>query len=302
MSNFLDMLQQLLSGAQGGGGAAPAGGPPSALPGDVSSLLQGAQGAPQGDQGGMPQPAQGADAVPAAPQAPPQAPPIPAPSTPPQTDAGLGGFLQRMVQKATNRPDDTGTSFVDKLGQVGAGMTDQMGDSVGAQDRLQHQAQQRVAATQADAKQKQMNALADQLGMSPRERLIFLADPDAWIKANGPRLGFHQIAGGDTGEYGDPGSADHQVVTAPKVGVENGEGYSATPQKVTDTGGLQPSPQQQLQDAIKQAQEKALDAYHQHMAAAAQERARAETTRANKPALGNGGNWRGRVVGQGSLQ
>jgi hypothetical protein len=228
--------------------------------------------------------------------------PGPGPVTPPATDAGLSGFLSRMVDRATKRDPETGLSFMDKLGQIGAQMTDQMGDTTGAQAALQKQAAQRVAAAQADAKQKQINDMADQLGITGRERLVFLMDPDAWVKANGERIGYHEIGGGSTGAYGEPGQPGSTTVTAPKVGVENGEGYSLTPGGVKDLGGLALSPQQQLQDQIKQAQQAAIEAYHQTMAKIAQQNADANTKRANKPSLGNGGDWRSRVVGQGRVQ
>jgi hypothetical protein len=291
-------LLQMLSG-QGAQGAPD--GSPSALPSDVSSLLA------QSPQGGAPDPTPQAQAPvqPNGPMAQPPAAP-PGPSTPPETDAGLGGFLSRMVQKATNRDPDTGMSFMDKLGQMGAQMTDQMGDTQGAQKALQLAAAKRVTDTQADQRREQMAKMADALNLSPADRLRFYADPDAYVASMNKvwenQNEVHDIGGGNTATFGKPGTADATTVTAPKVGVENGEAYSVTPNGAKDLGGLGLSPQQQLQDQIKQAQQAAIEAYHQTMAKIAQQNANANTTRANKPSLGNGGDWRSRVVGRGSIQ
>ena len=47
-------------------------------------------------------------------------------------------------------------------------------------------------------------SLADQLKLSGREKLVFLANPEEWSKQNATRYGFHDIAAGNTGAYGDP--------------------------------------------------------------------------------------------------
>jgi len=298
--NISDLLAMLTGG--GGDAAAtgpnanaapPAGGAPQQGGGIAPFLGDTDPGAP--DQATPPQPYQvSAPPTPAAP-----APP-PAPSTPPsdeQDHGGLSGFLSRMVQKATNRDQDTGMSFIDKLGKFGGQITDMAGDTRGAAANYDAQAKQRVADTQAEAKRQQLQQMADALGMSPREKLIFTANPDAWVAANAKGLEPATLPGGDTRLV--TGAAPY---TAPKVGQEGGEGYSLTPDGMKDLGGLAPSPQQEVQNNVKQAQQAALSAYHQTMAKAAQVRAAADQQRANRPALGNGGDWRSRVVGHGVVQ
>lgn len=301
MAGIFDLLKMLA----GGQGASPdAAGP---LSGDFGSTPPTAQATPQplsNDIGAPPPGAApavgGVSAALASPMpAPAQTAPMPAgppqPSTPPSTDQGLGGFLSRMVSKATARDPSTGMSFMDKLGDVGATMTDTTGYTQGAGAQGQAEAASRVAQN----RRAQLMQMAKSLNMSPREQIIFQADPEAWTKANATSLETANVPGGDSRVNGATGT----VTTAPKVGVENGEGYSATPSKVTDTGSLAVSPQQQLEAKVKQAQEAAMAAYHQAMVGVAQQNANANTTRANKPpALGNGGSWRGRVIGQGSVQ
>jgi hypothetical protein len=218
-------------------------------------------------------------------------PAAPQPSTPPSTDSGLGGFLSHMVSKATARDPDTGMSFMDKLGDLGGTMTDLSGSTQGAARGYERDAAGRVKATQDDAQRQQIAQMADHLGMSPREKLLFMANPDAWAKANADRLGFHDVAGGHTILEGDP-SAGGSTGFAPDVGVQNGVGFTATPGKTTATGTLPVSPEQQLKADLAQASETALAKYHEVMGRAATANAGANVTRANKPpALGNGGSW-----------
>jgi hypothetical protein len=223
----------------------------------------------------------------------------PTPVTQPDDGGGVGGFLNRMIAKANARDADTGMSFVDRLGRFGSQITDLSGDTRGAGAEYDRAAQQRVADAQAEQKRAELAKLADSLGMSPREKLLFQANPEAWAKAQGEREGYHQVAGGDVGVYGEPGLAGGSVVAPPKVGVTpGGEGYAAGANGLTNTGELPVSPEQRLQAEMRAASDAALARYHDAMS-------RAANTRANKPAgrgLGNGGDWRGRVVGTGSIQ
>jgi hypothetical protein len=297
-------LLALLTGGGGNAGAAapapvaappdaPAAAPPSApAQGGVGAFLSDTDpGAP--DKATPPAPYQVAPSPSAA------APP-PGPSTPPsdQTDSGLSGFLSHMVQKATTRAPDTGMSFVDKLGKFGGQLTDMAGDTKGAAATYDTAAAKRVKDTQDEAQRQRLIGMARQIGMSPREQIVFAANPDEWVKANAGNLKDKVVGGGDT--VLSPGQPAY---TAPKTGQEGGEGYSVTPSGMTDLGGLQPSPQQSAQDDVKQAQQEGLTAYHQAMVRIAKQRADADTTRANKPRLGNGGAWLpagAKVVGVGS--
>lgn len=265
--------------------AAPAQGGVGAFLGDTDA------GAP--DQAAPPAPYQVAPA-------PTAAEPPPGPSTPPSDDGpdGVSGFLSSLLQRAATQNPDTGMSFLDKLGKFGAQITDMSGDTKGAAAAYDAAAAKRVATTQADTKSQQLTAMAKQLGLTGREALVFAANPDEWVKANAGNLKNMLVPGGDT--VLSPGQPAY---TAPKVGQENGEGFSATPTGMTDLGGLQTSPQQQAQNDAKQAQNEAVVAYHQAMVRIAKQRADADTTRANKPALGNGGAWLpkgAKVVGVGS--
>lgn len=219
------------------------------------------------------------------------------PSTPPTQDAGLGGFLQRMVHKATAQDPATGMSMVDKIGAIGGNMTDFSGSTRGAEQGFHDQGAARVTHQLAADRRAKLQQLADSMGMSPREKLVFTADPEAWTKANAERLGYHDQAAGTTGYYGEPGTPGSSSTTAPLIGQHDGEGFKVTPEGITDLGGLAMSPEQQSQALIKKAQDAATAEYHRIMAGAA-------VTRANKPALGNGGSWLpagAKVVGQGKF-
>lgn len=302
-----DLLKMLAGGGDGsalmdqinpssGGTAGPAAldtsNPALGTGGGAPTLDTGNPAAPAGltpDQGAPSQGGVSAMLTPpaTAPATPPGAPSAVQPSTPPATDPGLGGFLSRMVDRATTRDPSTGMSFLDKLNGFGASMTDASGSTSGAEQSVRDQGAQRVAAAQALQKRQKMQALADSLGMTPREKLIFTADPEAWVKANATGLETANVGGGDSRMNGATGA----VSTAPKVGMEKGAGYTQTPGQTTPTGVLPVSPQQQLDADQKAAQDKAMEAYHQAMITIAQQRANADTTRANKPPLGNGGNW-----------
>lgn len=226
------------------------------------------------------------------------------PSTPPTQDAGLGGFLQRMVHKANAQDPATGMSLVDKIGAIGGNMTDFSGSTRGAEQGFHDQGAARITHQLAADRRAKLQQLADSMGMSPREKLVFTADPEAWTKANAERLGYHEQAGGTTANYGEPGAPGSSSTTAPLIGQHQGEGYKVTPQGITDLGGIAPSPAQQAEEDHKAALEKATEAYHQALIGLGSQRNRIAQQRADKPALGNGGNWLpagAKVVGQGKF-
>lgn len=257
-------IMKLLSGNGQGGGF------PS-LPGLPSPQEPPFGAAPQSVGDFMGAPAPQADASPPA--------PITAPITPP-TDAGQGGlsgFLSHMVQKATHTDPATGMSFADRLGRFGGQITDMTGDTRGAAAGYQAHGDANLAAS----KRAKLQQMADSLGMSPREKLIFTADPEKWTAANAKNLEAATVPGGDTRVT--PGAPPY---SAPKYGEEKGEGYSATPTGITDTGSLAQSPAQLAEAAMKDAQEKSMALYHDLMAKAAARNADAHMASATRPRVG----------------
>ena len=90
----------------------------------------------------------------------------------------------------------------------------------------------RAAAAQ---KRQEMMAVADQLNLSPREKLVFLANPEEWSKQNATNYAFHDIAGGNTGVFGGNPATGGTAYTAPKLtdhdgvyGTQGANGYQQT--------------------------------------------------------------------------
>lgn len=202
----------------------------------------------------------------------------------PNGGGGLGGMLSRLA-----RPDAQGNTLLDRLGVIGAGLTDIGGSTQNAAANQRNLIASRRETDAKNARLQQLNALAEQLGMSPRERLIFMADPEEWAKQNATRLAFHEGAGGSTSHFGDPDMGGHDTFN-PQVGQVGGELYGiASPTQANDLGGLAQSPQQKAAEAeaaAKLAEEQRyhdqLDRYHGTMGDAA-------VTRSNRPPAGRGG-------------
>jgi len=106
---------------------------------------------------------------------------------------GIGGFLSRLRQKATT-PDANGMNFVDRLGRFGREIQDidDGGNRALAYEQMQQQRalmRQKTDKERAEAEQRAlMMQEADRLGLEGREKLIFLADPEAWAKSRSTGL------------------------------------------------------------------------------------------------------------------
>jgi len=109
---------------------------------------------------------------------------------------GLLASLSGLLAKADN-PNDQGLTFWDRLGTVGAGLRDDSGIA-------QLQAQQNTAKTEGYRKNKlredaltKANADADALGLTGRERLVFMANPEKWAEENAKRYAPATLGAGD---------------------------------------------------------------------------------------------------------
>lgn len=140
------------------------------------------------------------------------------------------GFFQRiggMVQRGAT-PDQTGVSFFDKLGAFGASLRDDPAIGQYANQRLDMQRanaleQQQLQQAQAEkqARQQEINAMADQLGLNPRERFMLSVNPEyiTEIYKNRDRV---------------------------ERGVQGGAAYELGSEGLRNLGGLDISPQQQM--------------------------------------------------------
>lgn len=73
---------------------------------------------------------------------------------------------------------------------------------------------------------QQMEAMADQIGLQGRERLAFMSDPEAYAKAISSNYEAANVGGGDSR------LVNGKFVTAPKLGVDGGYGYTQGPDGV----------------------------------------------------------------------
>jgi hypothetical protein len=144
---------------------------------------------------------------------------------------GMGGLLASL-KDATYTPDTNGMTFWDKLGAFGqtlshaqAGLDGSLGGAAGGGDPGMATLQAYKDRAAQQAQRQQLMATADQLGMSPREKLIFLANPEEWAKNNASRLGFHDVAGGNTAMYGDPSMGGGALMAA-KLGEHGDQLYT----------------------------------------------------------------------------
>lgn len=91
---------------------------------------------------------------------------------------GLLSGLQDMLQKA-----NTGTaekpSFVDRLNAFGASLQD-ISDGGDRAVQLRNAQQQELERQQALAQRQQLAKMADDLGLSPKEKLLFMVNPQAF--------------------------------------------------------------------------------------------------------------------------
>lgn len=207
-----------------------------------------------------------------------------APDAPAQSSGNVSGLLGG---------NPGGMTWADRLAIIGAGLKDIGGGSAGNLDAETKTIQNRQASAQQDQQRQQLMQMAKSMGLSPREMLTFMVNPQAWSTANAQRFGYHDQAPGSTATYGAPGEPDTTTDTAPVFGQEGGEGYELGPGGMKDMGGLAMSPSQQAVEA-QRAQQAQLEAdYHHQMAAAAEERAHAYTSRVghlnSKPTGGSGG-------------
>jgi hypothetical protein len=133
--------------------------------------------------------------------------------SPTQAPPQSRGMFSRFVDPNSNV---TGSQRLQMLGaalsDAGAGLNGQQG---GAAARMgqglalqQEAALKRQEALQKSQQQAQLVQMADQLGMDPRERLIFMADPAKWASANATRLEAYSLSpgakrgvGGETVDY-----------------------------------------------------------------------------------------------------
>jgi hypothetical protein len=111
-------------------------------------------------------------------------------NTPPQPQVeqgGLRGWLSRISQDG---------GLLQRIGTLGLGLQDAAdgGNRVGQQRQMRDQQQARM----------RLNELANSIAMSPRERLLFQADPEGWVRANESRFSDQKV--------GDAIIRDGQVV------------------------------------------------------------------------------------------
>lgn len=95
----------------------------------------------------------------------------------------------------------TGAQRMQMLGatlrDVGAGLNGQGGEAVSSlQQAMQAQQAKAKALKAAEANRAQLAAMAEQLNMDPREKVLFFANPNEWAKANASRFEAYTLAPG----------------------------------------------------------------------------------------------------------
>lgn len=83
---------------------------------------------------------------------------------------GIGKFLQSSKGQG---------NFTDRLGMFGASLQD-IDDGGNRASGLRQQQQQMLAQQQAQERRAQLAAMADQIGLSPKEKLLFMVNPEAF--------------------------------------------------------------------------------------------------------------------------
>lgn len=110
-----------------------------------------------------------------------------APPTGPTEQGGIRGWLSRAAQQG---------GFFERLGTFGAELQD-IDDGGNRGERRSQSLANRQAQQEAQQGRMRLNTLAQELNMSPRERLLFQADPEAWAKSNADRLAPYNLGAGD---------------------------------------------------------------------------------------------------------
>ena len=110
-----------------------------------------------------------------------------APPTGPTEQGGIRGWLSRAAQQG---------GFFERLGTFGAELQD-IDDGGNRGERRSQSLARRQAQQEAQQGRMRLNTLAQELNMSPRERLLFQADPEAWAKSNADRLAPYNLGAGD---------------------------------------------------------------------------------------------------------
>lgn len=140
------------------------------------------------------------------------------PGAPSGTPAGLASGLA-----LARKPEAMGAKPIPMWRTiVGAGLMGIGGDAnAGATAMAMRGANQKAVA--AAEERKQLYAMADNLGMDPRERLLFAANPEKWAEANKSRYEDRVLSQGQTLMRG--GDKPSAAYYAPKSGVDGGVGY-----------------------------------------------------------------------------
>lgn len=120
---------------------------------------------------------------------------------------GLQGLLQKANTGTAEKP-----SFVDRLNTFGASLQD-ISDGGNRASSLAEARQQQLAREQAAAQRQQLAALADQVGLSPKEKLLFMANPQAYGNLVKDQLAPYSLSEGQR-RFGPDGQP---VAIAPKT-------------------------------------------------------------------------------------
>lgn len=124
---------------------------------------------------------------------------------------GLLSGLQGMMARAnTGTPEKP--SFVDRLNTFGASLQD-ISDGGDRLKEIQKIADEKQKTLQEQEQRKQISAIIDQLGLSPKEKLLFLANPKAFGELLQAQESPFTVSEGET-RYGADG---RPIVSVPKT-------------------------------------------------------------------------------------
>lgn len=112
---------------------------------------------------------------------------------------GIKGFFSTM----NDVNPETGLSKVDKLGRFGAQLQD-IDDGGQRANEYGALSEKRLGASQRAERNKQLMQLADSIGLSPKEKLLFLANPESFGGLLKEQLAPYSLAQG-TRRYGPGG-------------------------------------------------------------------------------------------------
>lgn len=195
------------------------------------------------------------------------------------------GFLSRVLGRL-QQPE-----FFDRLNMFGAQLQD-ISDGGMRAAYLREQSQSDEERALAQQQRQELDQLAQSLGMDPRERLMFLSDPESWAAANRSRYEAYTMDRGDRRMIGG-----EEIASAPDYGISADRIWTTGEDGLPQWGEQRPMSYSEDLEAQALAHRQQMDAERLRLAQAASARAAARAASRSQGGGASGGSSGGLPAG-----